>query len=227
VILDDYIKESQKGNAKMSQDEQREVSNPASNDDDLHSLGPTDWLNDTIVNNYLLLCDRDDTIMLSSQISHVFIVKDKARIVRWYNRNYRDKHENIVRFILFPLCQQQHWTLIVLDKLDKTISYYDSFGCRQLGDQMVDWILFSFSCIYPETHQCQLVYPNNIPRQYNTWDCGVFVCLYARYLLYFTHFTFSQQMIPLFRIRIRQELINRSLEDIYDIDLNARMISKQ
>jgi hypothetical protein len=31
----------------------------------------------------------------------------------------------------------------------------------------------------------------------------------------------------LFRIRIRQELINRSLEDIYDIDLNARMISKQ
>jgi Ulp1 family protease len=65
------------------------------------------------------------------------------------------------------------------------------------------------------------VYKSDIPRQANSIDCGMFICLYARYYLANDDFTFKQDMINNFRSHIKVELENMKLICITNIDLQA------
>jgi len=111
-------------------DDIRQIIYATLTDRDLHTLGPHVWLNDTIINNYLLLCDREDTIMVSSQFIHAFLRMDVTKILRWYNADQiiRNKDQNIIRLIFFSVCYDNHWALIVINKQLNKITHYDSMG---------------------------------------------------------------------------------------------------
>jgi len=52
---------------------------------------------------------------------------------------------------------------------------------------------------------------DNIPRQTNCWDCGVFVCTYAEYLSWEAAFNFYQEHMSSFRKLIAYELDEKKL----------------
>ena len=48
--------------------------------------------------------------------------------------------------------------------------------------------------------------PKDIPRQTNTFDCGVFTCLFAKYLTQKKKFDFNQDDMPNYRAEIEREI---------------------
>lgn len=51
----------------------------------------------------------------------------------------------------------------------------------------------------------------DIPVQNNSFDCGVFTCMYARYLAEDSAFNFNQVDIPIIRKKIALELLHKAL----------------
>ena len=120
------------------------------------------------------------------------------------------------RLLMFPihLDADSHWCLAAANVVDKQIVYFDSlqndnFTClkslqtylteaRQLqaiGD-IIDW---------------HIINRKDIPVQHNSFDCGVFTCMYARYLAEDSAFNFNQVDIPIIRKKITLELIHKAL----------------
>ena len=55
--------------------------------------------------------------------------------------------------------------------------------------------------------------PSDLPQQENSWDCGVFTCLYARRLVTGGTMVSDQQSIPQFRKHMILELHSQTLLD--------------
>ena len=89
----------------------------------------------------------------------------------------------------------RHWILLILNMQTKEISVYDPQGKNQpyIVGKYQQWSgALEWSVLYP-----QLARP--IPRQSNGWDCGVFVCMYASYLMHKHDFDFDQRDMEDFR----------------------------
>ena len=111
--------------------------------------------------------------------------------------------------LVFPVHQAEcaHWCLAVANVSNKKIAYYDSLKkensiCLEVLSnylQKLGGIRFS---------RCE---DRNIPLQSNGYDCGVFVCLYAKYLAEKSAFSFNQQDIPAIRKQMVNELLCKRL----------------
>ena len=55
--------------------------------------------------------------------------------------------------------------------------------------------------------QVDLSIEKNIPKQYNAYDCGIFVCEYAEYISRKADFNFSQNDTYIIRERIKTEIM--------------------
>ena len=51
----------------------------------------------------------------------------------------------------------------------------------------------------------------NIPKQTNDDDCGLFICRYAEFLTRGANFSFNQEGMEYFRIKIVNEIFNNSI----------------
>lgn len=122
------------------------------------------------------------------------------------------------RLILIPLHLGMHWCLATVDFDTQQFCYYDSLEgtnttCLKL---LRDYIQQkSSNCksrsvdhIYPEWPN---VIPDNVPQQFNGYDCGVFVCMYARLLSERGPLCFSQTDIPVIRKHMVIELLLKKL----------------
>ena len=89
----------------------------------------------------------------------------------------------------------RHWILLILNMQTKEISVYDPQGKNQpyIVGKYQQWLgALEWSVIYPQLAR-------RIPRQSNGWDCGVFVCMYASYLMHKHDFDFDQRDMEDFR----------------------------
>uniref|UniRef100_A0A1I7U109 ULP_PROTEASE domain-containing protein n=2 Tax=Caenorhabditis tropicalis TaxID=1561998 RepID=A0A1I7U109_9PELO len=109
-----------------------------------------------------------------------------------------DEKMNLIEYkqVIFPMCTSKHWILICLDLINKRIEVFDSVYCplrettyqngegdpikcmRQWGENKEavngeEAMNFSTWPVY---------YMQNIPRQENGYDCGIFTCQYAERL---------------------------------------------
>ncbi|KAI0981701.1 hypothetical protein GJ496_007947 [Pomphorhynchus laevis] len=139
---------------------------------DIHTLKPTRWLNDQVINFYMQL-------ILKRNNEKDSLPKTYAFSTFFYPRLLKDGYD----IILIPLHLGMHWALITIHVPDRQIRYYDSMvgSSRRCLDVII--------CYLSEEHLKRKGFPLNTyswakmkvncAQQLNADDCGVFACQFA------------------------------------------------
>ena len=170
----------------------------------LRTLTAGEWLNDEIINHHLRLLQLRDEHMARANPTHqqsycfhpLFMSTylntthadprirgrmDYTRVRRWSRRtptgNLFDLHH-----LFIPIhVGRVHWTHVVVDFLQRTITYRDSQGAA--GLQYLTATKQYLNEEHQKLHRCDLPpgwnlvpTPDTTPRQQNGDDCGVYTC---------------------------------------------------
>lgn len=192
---------------------------------DLALLENERWLNDTLVNGYLLLCIQqfalqEKVFLLESYAYYNMTQADRYRYLEKYTTRCRLNPLD-VEWIFAPLnVRQSHWTLAIVKPQERIIMYADSLG--GLGYEQMRHI-YRFLCDEArekrgenieqgwQTRDLQTL----VPRQPNSNDCGVYLCTVARvWMEYIMNggadfpetFGFSAKDVPDIRKRMQVEM---------------------
>ena len=153
-----------------------------------------------------LIMENFDDVFGYSTFFYTKLLSDGYQAVsRWY------KGDNVFtkRLLVFPVYQAEcsHWCLAVANVLNKQIVYYDSLKKENsICLEVLSSYLHKLGGIRFSRYE-----DRNIPMQSNGYDCGVFVCLYARYLAERSAFSFNQKDIPAVRKQMVTELLCKKL----------------
>lgn len=135
-----------------------------------------------------------------------------------YSWNYQYTGKDIFNLdkIIFPINQgRMHWVCAVAYMQEKRIQFYDSLGSD--GMQYLEAI---FKYIQDEHHDKKgsplpdidgwrlIPCSRDTPRQLNSYDCGVFTCMFADFLSKDCPLVFDQNHITLCRERIALSILN-------------------
>ena len=117
------------------------------------------------------------------------------------------------RLLLFPVHLQAHWCLAAVKIADGQISYYDSLGQTNFTclHAVMKYLQYQSKSKKLNLIECNGIHCKDIPMQYNSYDCGVFVCMYARYLAADSPFSFDQEDMPNIRKHMALELLSKTL----------------
>jgi len=183
---------------------------------DLLTLNDREWLNDSVINEYLKLIvrssDRENIAVLSS-----FFVEGLLR----------DKFEKTPdltgKYTIIPINLNSHWTLAIVMFPEYSITYFNSMGdTLEVEDQEMAWKLVNyFDKKYPvpagaKTSSWSFKVYNNIQYQTNSDDCGVFVLAWARAWL------FDQQLL----FYIGSDVQMQKLRKIFQYELKEDKLMK-
>ena len=103
---------------------------------DIELLNPCVWLNDNLINTVLFLITRDSppSFAFSTYFAEMLRIQGYSDTVRRQTRpiDRRDEGELFSQKMVFiPVNPgRNHWTLVAINMLEKTITYYDSLGGR-------------------------------------------------------------------------------------------------
>lgn len=190
----------------------------------LDSLQPGKMLNDEVVNSYLSLIERSDTLCLSSLLVTKYLNSEYKSSEKWFKNKgiYKNYDLSSFRQIITPICHKKHWTLLIINIKNKSYTYYNS-ATPGLTNHELNLILTGIFHIFKHLKLADFKKNEyyNIPKQTNNVDCGMFICLYARYYLANDEFTFNQNMINDFRSTFKIELEKKKLFNITGIDSRA------
>jgi len=118
-----------------------------------------------------------------------------------------------IDYLLIPINQNDvHWTLASLSCNEKALRFYDSAGGK--GGEILKLIVNYFSKITNTPYnEWQMEIMENIPRQNNSYDCGVYVCQYAYCISRAVSFNFKQKDMIKIRQIMQEELATGQLHD--------------
>lgn len=192
---------------------------------ELGRLADGQWLNDQIVDAYLqLISERNSKKAIYPRVMnfscfHYLKVKDGryADIKNYTQRVGKNPFEHDLLF--FPVSLGAHWCLAVVDFRRKSLAYYDSLSgsggatAHRVMQAFVEGEWKNRNGDHSSFDWCKwaMSTPRDIPRQCNSYDCGVFACIYAEYLSRNASFAFEQQNMPYFRERMKYELLTKSI----------------
>lgn len=182
---------------------------------------PLTWLNDQVINFYMkLLVERSklnkklpkvysmDTFFLSLLEAHGYP----------HMSRYGRKDIDIFSYdiITVPVHKPNHWCMAIINLKEKTIKYYDSMGApNDIVLNVLEEYLKAESLYKKQTQldtsDWKKENVQNIPRQENTSDCGVFSCMYAEFITRGRPITFTQHNMEYFRKRMVYEICTGEL----------------
>ena len=187
-------------------------------------LNRFNYLNDNIIDFYLKLishfqCDKVVTTISSYNFTKHFLnnVNNSADLpnerVRFISNIF------LVNYVLIPICNNNHWTLIWINMDSRSIFYLNSLVSAENKDfinecftgvkVLLTQIYHLFSkelSIKFDLNLWRYIKHNNLPQQTNGHDCGAFVCMYARCICYDFVINFKQSDIANCRLLIEQEI---------------------
>ncbi|CAO4371051.1 unnamed protein product [Caenorhabditis nigoni] len=187
---------------------------------DLETLSGLHWLNDNIINFYLqLICDRStkDSKYPKTYAFNTFFytnvqTKGYASVKRWTRKVDIFSHD----ILLIPVHLGMHWCMAVVDIPEKKIEFYDSLydGNTQvlpalksyLASESMDKKKQAFDFSGWTIRQME-----DIPRQQNGSDCGVFSCQFGEWASRRTLPRFTQKNMPYYRKRMAFEIVSQKL----------------
>lgn len=196
----------------------------------------TEWLNDEIVNGSLAWLDRAinsaagikntrantrKCLALNSFFWKQLAERGAERTQRALRRNHVDKNNFLdVDTILLPVCENLHWTLMVVRPTQRTISHMDSLNPRGSANNTnlaLTWVkhILEDKFIAEEWN----VVRHEAPRQTNGWDCGVHTITNAMCVALGLNPVdcYRSTDMPLQRIRIACMLLNQGFTDDFDL----------
>ena len=167
------------------------------------------WLNDRIINFYMALLNERNKILYNWTKSLRSYFFDSFFLVNLVDsegnftfKKVRDSTSKINIFkaekLFFPVFEQNHWMLIVVYMVEKKIQFLNSMGTTFLekGNHSMDLLLDWLSCESERLEQARyhnifckdewektLTWEKSvIPQQINSYDCGVYVIVFADFL---------------------------------------------
>ena len=157
----------------------------------LDTLDPENWLDGEVIDAYIHLMTKavSNKVVKVLHLSTIFFQK----LVGCGPKGESVLREGIDRDVLnqdvliAPIFHQNHWTLIIIDIVRRIIISLDSlnlattFGIREYSaflsnlsmthkKRPINWSLW------------RLYKPTDMPRQTNSFDCGIYICTYAKML---------------------------------------------
>lgn len=195
----------------------------------IRCLKPTEWLNDEVINFCMgLLKARGDAATEADALPrcHFFtsmfypkLYSDKSVYEYTAVKRWTRKVDVFTKDLLIcPIhCHGNHWTLAVVNLLDKRFEYFDSLSggdggvLANLRRYIKDEHLDKKKASWDDTGWTEHTWRAGTPRQRNGWDCGVFCCKTADYLAQDAVLDFSQDNMSYFRRRLVVEVHNKAL----------------
>lgn len=182
---------------------------------DLLTLADCQWLNDNIIDFYLnLVMELDDLVYCWT--THFFTTLKKngyKGVARWAKRRKINVME--LNTIVVPInSMNTHWSVAVIDNVQKTISYYDSLssGGNLHALQLLEQYMLSEADRLNVSAQKYSLQPSmKTPQQQNGYDCGVFTCTVSKCIAHNTPLLFSQKDMHTIRRRMAYEIITKRL----------------
>lgn len=179
------------------------------------------WLNDEIINAYLLMIQKrsEDTSRKLPSIhafnTHFYTTlceRGYEGVQRWTRKTDLFSKD----LVLVPIHLGMHWVLSMIDFRRKQVRYLDSLHGRNeralntlrqyLEKEHLDKKKAPFNST-GWTFKCEM----DCPAQQNGFDCGVFTCINAEYISRDEDLTFGQKDMLYFRDKIAYELLSESL----------------
>ena len=192
----------------------------------LDCLRPDEDLIDEVMNYYFqLLAERDPTKKMhffNSFFAAMFEGGYEYEKVKKWSKHAPAKIIDLDKVFIPVHVDNSHWCLAVINFVDQRFECYDSrVGNYEHADVLRSLRLYVLD--EAETHSNQPDYdlsawkdwvpgPGDVPQQDNGHDCGVFVCKFADYLSHGLDLAFSAADMPLFRNRIRQQILSNNID---------------
>jgi sentrin-specific protease 1 len=181
------------------------------------------YLNDNIVDFYLQLLAYCQSNKKITQISSYNFTKHFLN--KNMTSNLDDKRLKFmtdlfkVNYLLIPICNNLHWTLIWID-MDLRAVYYLNSLCSV---ENFDFVKKCFNGVKDLLKRSYAVYSDqtkvtldlndwkfskfkNLPQQNNGYDCGAFICMFARCICFDLEINFKQDDISNCRLLIEEEI---------------------
>jgi sentrin-specific protease 1 len=190
---------------------------------DIKSLEPRTWLTDNIINSvlYLITSDSPPSFAFSTHFIESFRLQGYSDVIKTQTKPIDREGKGELfsqKWVFIPINPgQNHWTLVAINMEEKTIVYYDSMGDRDQA--LLHTVLDYLKQEHRDKKKCELdsdrwtlSHADNIPKQENGYDCGLFLLKYAQCLARGQPLDFSQDNMDFFRQRLIWEIINKSLE---------------
>lgn len=200
----------------------------------LHTLKPEQWLGDEVINGYMALLTQREFLVSSVSRPHIAIssyfyativneLRNRSAIqghIMAHTRTHMSVRnlapaKDIFRMatLFIPLhVNGNHWTSIVVDFPNQTITYLDSMGGS--GHPHVDRILHFLELEHQAVHKSSLPTWEHVitptPRQVNNNDCGVYTCFFANRILQGTSIQVSPESISTFREHIAISIVTNT-----------------
>lgn len=191
----------------------------------LQCLQPHSWLNDEVINVYMELLKerelREPEKFLKCHFFNTFFYNklfkdaqsyDYQGVRRWTTKKRLGYCLLECDKILVPIHQNVHWCLAVIDMRREKLLYLDSLQGRDsdvlkcLARYIVDEAGERASQNL-DVSKWEHVYVDNIPRQLNGCDCGMFMLKYADFHSRGSSLNFQQADMDYFRRRTAWEIL--------------------
>ncbi|EEH47279.2 SUMO protease ULP1 [Paracoccidioides brasiliensis Pb18] len=189
------------------------------------------WLNDEVINAYLALIvdharraagnsGRHDKPRYHAFSTFFFSnLRDKGyeSVRRWASRAKIGGGELLrVETVFVPIHDSEHWTLMVVRPVARTIEHFDSLGSPSLAHiaTVKKWLRGELGELFVEEEW--RVLPSISPQQDNGSDCGVFLLTTAKLVALGMPLKYGARDIPQIRKRIVAELINGGFDGDFD-----------
>ncbi|KAF8077457.1 hypothetical protein N665_1035s0018 [Sinapis alba] len=191
----------------------------------LRCLKPGQWLNDEVINLYLVLLKereaRDPNKFLKCHFFNTFFFTKLVRSGREYNYSAVRRWTSMKKLgyhlidcdkIFIPIHMNIHWTLAVINIKDRKFQYLDSFKGREprILDAMARYFADEVrdkSEVEVDVSHWRQEFVQDLPEQSNGFDCGMFMIKYIDFYSRGLDLCFTQEHMPLFRVRTAKEIL--------------------
>jgi sentrin-specific protease 1 len=117
--------------------------------------------------------------------------------------------------LLFPAnINNAHWSLAVIDLKKQEFVYYDSMGGNAEGmdilNHLAQWLQdesINKRGVQIDVSGWKRIFPSDIPKQVNGYDCGLFTLMYADRLGMGLPFEFNQDQMDAIRVKVLHRLM--------------------
>lgn len=186
---------------------------------DINTLSGLNWINDEIINFYMNLSIQRGSLdgfpkvyAMNSFFYPKLLSSGYSGVKRWTAKIDLLSCELIV----IPIHLGIHWCVSVINLKKKTKKYFDSMGspnehCLQSLKEYFKQEHFDKKKRFLDLSNWKFENVQNIPKQNNDSDCGVFSCMYAEFLCAKRELNFSQNNMQYFRKKIIYETITGQL----------------
>ena len=187
---------------------------------DIETLTERRWLNDQVINFYFeMIVERswkNDNLPKVYAFSSFFYPKlikcNYSKVERWTRKVDLFSHDLI--FIPVHLCV--HWCLAVVDFRKCGIYYYNSkrlanYECLNAIEQFLKDEHLAKKNVPLDLSNFEKLNVKDIPKQTNSYDCGMFICKFAEYISRNADITFKENDLQFFRRRMVYEIVEKTI----------------